>query len=162
MRVVELANARTGVTVCGRCELAVRPWNRMRGLLGRDSLAPDAGMLFSRTGSVHTYRMRFPIDVVFLDKELCVLAVNADVGRGKAVKERGAKWTLELAAGAAAANGVEPGVTLSYEGSGIEVAERRDPRSVGSLFRSANDESRTHAAGAMIGERAPEHEAPSS
>jgi uncharacterized protein len=134
----------------------------MRGLLGRDSLAPDAGMLFNHTGSVHTYGMRFPIDVVFLDRDMRVLAVNESVGRGKTVKERGARWTLELAAGAAADNGVEPGVTLSYEGSGATVTERRDPESVGSLFRSADDESREHPAGTMVGERAPEHEAPSS
>ena len=126
MRVVELANARTGETVCARCELAIRPWTRMRGLLGRDALAPDAGMLFSRTGSVHTYRMRFPIDVVFLDDELTVLSVNAHVGRGRTAKGRGASWTLELPAGAALAAGITPGVTLSYPGSAAApVIDRR-------------------------------------
>ncbi len=43
-------------------------------------------MLFNHTGSVHTYRMRFPIDVVFLDRDLTVLSVKPRVGRGKAVK----------------------------------------------------------------------------
>ena len=164
MRVVQLVNARTGVTVCDRCELAVRPWSRMRGLLGRDSLSADAGMLFSRTGSVHTYRMRFPIDVVFLDRDLTVLSVKPQVEQGKAVKACGAKWTLELAAGAAAANGITAGVVLHYEGATTTAAtERRDPDSVGAGFRGEalpHDERRAHSAGAVVGERAPQHEPP--
>lgn len=161
MQVVELANARTGETVCAKCELAVRPWSRMRGLLGRDALAADAGMLFSRTGSVHTYRMRFPIDVVFLDDELTVLSVNANLGRGKTAKGRGASWTLELPAGAAMAAGIAPGVTLSYSASpSTSVIDRRKTGSVGASLRLAKDERRAHAPGTMIRERAPQHEAP--
>jgi uncharacterized protein len=136
----------------------------MRGLLGRDSLAADAGMLFNHTGSVHTYRMRFPIDVVFLDRDLTVMSVKAHVGRGKAVKARGAKWTLELAAGAAAANGLAAGVALYYEGAtAAHVNERRDPASVGAGFRGEvlpDDERRAHPAGPVVGERAPQHETP--
>lgn len=75
-------------------------------------------MLFSRTGSVHTYRMRFAIDVVFLDRDLTVLSVHPDVGPGRTAKQRGARWTLELPAGAAARAGLVPGMRLEREGSG--------------------------------------------
>ena len=68
--------------------------------------------------------MRFPIDVVFLDVTSRSCRSNAAVARGKTVKERGARWTLELAAGAAAANGIEPGVALHYEGSRSSAAGR--------------------------------------
>ncbi len=85
----------------------------MRGLLGRSGLDAGEGMLFPRTGSVHTLFMRFPIDVVFLDAELRVLSVREAVPAWRAVKERGAKWTLELAAGEAARNGIGPGVLLA-------------------------------------------------
>ncbi len=87
----------------------------MRGLLGRDGLEPGSGMLFSRTGSVHTFRMRFAIDIVFLDRDLTVLSVHPDVGPGRTAKQRGARWTLELPAGAAARAGVAPGVRLQPE-----------------------------------------------
>ena len=159
MRVVELENALTGAMVCGYCEIAEGPLSRMRGLLGRDMLAPNAGMLFSKTKSVHTFRMRFPIDVVFLDRELRVLAVYADVGPGRAVKASGAKWTLELAAGAAAARGVEPGTKLR-EGKIALQPERRSPGSVGAPIRLPHGERRAHPTGAVVGERAPQHEAP--
>ncbi|MER6407508.1 DUF192 domain-containing protein [Streptomyces viridosporus] len=47
---------------------------RTRGLLGRDSL--DGALLLSPAGSVHTFRMRMPIDVAYLDRRLTVLAVR--------------------------------------------------------------------------------------
>lgn len=160
MHVVELVNTLTGTIVCKHCEMADKALPRMRGLLGRDSLAADAGMLFNRTGSVHTFRMRFPIDVVFLDADLAVLAVHPSVRPGKAVKQRGAKWTLELAAGAAAANGVEPGVKLRVDADAPVRLERRNPGSVGATFRLAHEERRAHPAGAVVGERAPQDKAP--
>lgn len=75
-------------------------------------------MLFSRTRSVHTYRMRFAIDIVFLDRELTVLSVHPDVGPGRTAKQRGARWTLELPAGAAARAGLVPGVRLARGAAG--------------------------------------------
>ncbi|EFE67376.1 DUF192 domain-containing protein [Streptomyces viridosporus] len=47
---------------------------RTRGLLGRDSL--DGALLLSPAGSVHTFRMRMPIDVAYLDRRLTVIAVR--------------------------------------------------------------------------------------
>lgn len=91
-----------GRIACARCSVANRPWTRLRGLLGRSGLAPDEGMLFPGTASIHTMFMRFAIDVVFLDAELRVLAVREAVPAWRAVKQRGAKATLELAAGEAA------------------------------------------------------------
>ena len=50
------------------CVLIAERWHeRMRGLLGRQGLAPGTGMLLSPCGSVHTAGMRFVIDVVYLD-----------------------------------------------------------------------------------------------
>ena len=57
--------------------------------------------------------MRFPIDVVFLDAELRVLSVREAVPAWRTVKERGAKATLELAAGESARAGIVPGDRLS-------------------------------------------------
>jgi len=84
----------------------------MRGLLGRSSLPHGEGMLFPHTGSVHTMFMRFPIDVVFLDGDLQVLSVREAVPAWRAVKEKDAKATLELAAGEASRAGITPGDVL--------------------------------------------------
>jgi uncharacterized membrane protein (UPF0127 family) len=101
-----------GTVACDRCAVANRPWTRMRGLLGRSGLPEGEGMLFPRTGSVHTMFMRFPIDVVFLDAEMCVLSVREAVPAWRTVKQRGAKATLELTAGEAGRVGIAPGDRL--------------------------------------------------
>ena len=44
---------------------------RMRGLLGRDAI--DGAMLLRPARAVHTFRMRFPVDVAFVDADLVVL-----------------------------------------------------------------------------------------
>ena len=100
-----------GTIVCARCELAVTPLRRLRGLLGRSGLAPDEGMLFRPSGSIHTFFMRFPIDVVFCDRDLNVLRVVRELGPWRMAGRRGTKVVIELAASAAA--GIEAGDRLS-------------------------------------------------
>ena len=116
MRAVTLLDAETGAVVCEPCELAARPWSRMRGLLGRRGLAPGHGMLFTRTHAIHTAGMRFPIDVVFLDRELVVGSVAAHVPAWRTASHRGARWTLELAAGEAERLGLSEGRRLVIAG----------------------------------------------
>jgi uncharacterized membrane protein (UPF0127 family) len=99
-----------GTVVCARCALAVRPWQRMKGLLGRASLAPGEGMLFRPAGSIHMAFMRFPIDAVFCDRDLVVLDVERDLLPWRVASRKGSKVVIELAAGAAA--GVQPGDRL--------------------------------------------------
>jgi uncharacterized membrane protein (UPF0127 family) len=102
-----------GTVVCARCELAETPLARMRGLLGRESLATDEGMLFRPAGSIHMFFMRFPIDAVFCDRELRVLAVERDLRPWRTARARGAKVVVELAAGAA--SGLRAGDQLVLE-----------------------------------------------
>lgn len=86
-----------------RTWLADTPLSRLRGLLGRAALAPEAheGLLLKPCGSVHTIGMRYPIDVVFLDAEGCVLQVRERLEPLRASACRGARQTLELFAGGA-------------------------------------------------------------
>jgi uncharacterized membrane protein (UPF0127 family) len=102
-----------GEVVCARCAIADRPWTRVRGLLGRASLAPDEGMLFRPAGSIHMFFMRFPIDAVFCDRELVVIDVVRGLPPWRTASRRGAKVVVELADGAAASLG--PGDRLSLD-----------------------------------------------
>lgn len=90
-----------GDTICGRCMLADRPWSRLRGLLGRGGLAADEGLLLRPVNAIHTMFMRFPIDVVFLDRDYVVVKVVRGVRPWRFAGARGARAVLELAAGAA-------------------------------------------------------------
>jgi uncharacterized membrane protein (UPF0127 family) len=88
--------------VADRCLLAVRPWSRLRGLLGRASLAPGEAMLFRPAASIHMFFMRFTIDAVFCDRDLVVLDVVPSLRPWRMASRRGSKVVIELAEGAAA------------------------------------------------------------
>lgn len=100
-----------GTVLADNCVLAVRPWTRMRGLLGRASLDRGEAMLFRPAGSIHMFFMRFAIDAVFCDRDLVVLKVVPSLRPWKMASHRGAKVVIELAEGAAV--GVGPGDQLS-------------------------------------------------
>ena len=111
MQTAKLTKA-DGSVVCARCHLAVRPWSRMRGLLGRASLDADEGMLFRPASSIHMMFMRFTIDAVFLDRELVVVDVVRSLKPWRMASRRGSKVVVELAEGAADAAGVRSGDQL--------------------------------------------------
>ena len=112
MRTRELRTG-DGQVVCARCAIADKPWTRLRGLLGRSSLDADEGMLFRPAGSIHMFFMRFPIDAVFCDRDLKVLAVERNLRPWRTAGARGAKVVVELAAGAA--SGLAAGDQLVLE-----------------------------------------------
>jgi uncharacterized protein len=110
---VQPLTADDGRVVVQRCELADGFLSRLRGLLGRRGLEPGQGLLLSPSCSVHTLFMRFPIDVVFLDRGLRVLGVAAGVRPWRLAGRRGARHVLELAVGEARARGIRTGERLT-------------------------------------------------
>ena len=98
-----------GTIVCERCSVAANPFARMRGLLGRSSLASGEGILLRPAASVHTGFMRFAIDVVFLDRELNVLRIVARLAPWCTAARRKAHSVLELPAGECERRGLNEG-----------------------------------------------------
>ncbi|GLQ96506.1 DUF192 domain-containing protein [Dyella mobilis] len=92
---------RDDVCLVARTWLADTALSRLRGLLGRTPLAPDAGegLLLKPCGSVHTFGMHYPIDVVYLDAEGGVLTTRENMLPTRTSACRGARQTLELFAG---------------------------------------------------------------
>jgi len=109
---------RDGGVVCAHTEVADTIFKRLRGLLGRASLAPGEGMLFRGESSIHSAFMRFRFDAVFMDRELRVVGLAEDIPPWRARSARGARNILELAAGEIARTGVALGDELA------EVEER--------------------------------------
>ncbi|HEV2593071.1 MAG TPA: DUF192 domain-containing protein [Gaiellaceae bacterium] len=97
--------AKADGTVIAQLEIADKPLQRMKGLLGRTALAPNEGMLFRPAGSIHMFFMRIPLDVVFCDGDLRVVKVVRDLQPWKTAGAKGAKVTIELGVGGAAAIG---------------------------------------------------------
>ena len=82
---------------------------RMKGLLGKRELAAGEGLLIQPAPSIHTFFMRFPIDVVFLAKNGEVMKVAPNVGAWLVRSCRRAFAVLELAAGEAERHGITVG-----------------------------------------------------
>ena len=94
-----LVVARTGEVVGANVERASSHWERMRGLLGREGLAPGGGMRFDGTNSIHMAFMRFPIDVLYLDRQWHVVKLVHGLAPWRFSAAPRAKITVELPAG---------------------------------------------------------------
>jgi uncharacterized membrane protein (UPF0127 family) len=107
--------ASDGSIVCERCAVADTFMTRSRGLLGRRALPAGDGLLLSPGSSIHTFFMRFPIDAVFLDRDLRVVGVAANLRAWRLAGRKGAKRVLEVAAGEAELRGIRDGDQLSLK-----------------------------------------------
>ncbi|WP_437047126.1 DUF192 domain-containing protein [Streptomyces sp. enrichment culture] len=94
-------------------EVAASYRARRKGLLGRDSV--DGAMLLSPANSVHTFRMRFPIDVAYLDRHLTVVAVRTMRPGRLGLPRVRARHVLEAAAGAMEGWGLRAGRRVGVE-----------------------------------------------
>ena len=94
-----LTIARTGVPLAQRLEIAGDSESRKNGLLGRDHLPDDHALVIAPSQGVHTFGMRFPIDIVAVDRQGCVVKIRSSVVPNRIVMAWSAFAILELAAG---------------------------------------------------------------
>jgi len=72
-RAIEIVNLTKNVSVGSRIRVAGKAIARLVGLLGTRKLEPGCGLLIEPSSGIHTFGMRFPIDVVSLDANLQVI-----------------------------------------------------------------------------------------
>lgn len=73
---------------------------RMRGLLGKKIFKQNQALIIKPCNSVHTFFMRFPIDILFVGKDNCVLAAIEDLKPYRFSKiYPNASFVIELPAG---------------------------------------------------------------
>jgi len=102
--------------VAGEARKAESFWARLVGLMGRRGLEEGEGLLLAPCSSVQTFFMRFPIDVIFLDREARVVKVAPALAPFRvAFGGRGARDALEVAAGTAARSDTAVGDRLAVE-----------------------------------------------
>jgi uncharacterized membrane protein (UPF0127 family) len=96
-----LWNERSGRPLATHLEGAFDSASRRRGLLGRDGSAEGSALIIAPCQAVHTFRMRFPIDIVFADRQGRVVRVRSNVGPRRIAGAWRAFAVIELPAGAA-------------------------------------------------------------
>lgn len=82
-----------------RVPVALSRRSRLLGLALLDRRAAGPGLLLPGCRSVHTFGMRFPLDLVFLDFEQREVSLRRAVPPGRVAFERRAQAVLELPAG---------------------------------------------------------------
>jgi len=97
-------------------EVAGTSASKAKGLLGRDQLASGEGLLFKKCSSLHTFFMRFPIDIIFTARDGRVLKLSKAVGPFRLVAAPlRSYYALELPAGAIDVSQTREGDTLMFE-----------------------------------------------
>ena len=106
----------TRATVLGDAiEVADTSAKRRTGLLKHSSLAPGQGLWIVPCESVHTFFMKFPIDLVYLDRNKQVRKVRGHVGPWRLSACLTADSILELPAGTIARTSTRRGDQLVFE-----------------------------------------------
>jgi len=108
-------------------ETMLREIDQMRGMMFRDSLAKDRGMLFVHPSEANytywMYQVRIPLDIIWMNRDRRIVEISANTPPcpSKAAHEcpsfgghEKARYVLELAGGGAAMYGLKVGETLNF------------------------------------------------
>jgi len=107
-----LENARTQRVIADRLLTAFDSRSRRQGLLGRDGLPDGTALIIAPSNAVHTFFMRFPIDVAFVAKDGRVLKVRHAVPPRRITAALRAYAVAEMPAGTLRRADVRAGDTL--------------------------------------------------
>jgi len=109
-----LFNLDRGVSVARRIRVATTSSERRKGLLGVSQMDPESGLWINPCEAVHTFRMRMPLDLVFLDRDYRVKKIHRGIGPNRISICISASSVVELAAGALAESGTEVNDRLAW------------------------------------------------
>jgi uncharacterized membrane protein (UPF0127 family) len=109
-----LGHAGTGAVIASTIEAAFDSRSRRRGLLGRDALADGTVIVIAPCQAVHTFGMRFPIDILFVARDGRVLKARERVPPGRVSGAWRAFAVIECAAGSIAKHSLADGDRLEF------------------------------------------------
>lgn len=113
-RYVRIENLTRGTLVAERCRVARSLRDRTAGLLATPEPSPGDGLLIERTQSIHMFFMRYPIDVLFVDRDVRVTRRAVGLRPWRVVWwARGARDCIELGVGSIEASDTRIGDQLA-------------------------------------------------
>jgi uncharacterized membrane protein (UPF0127 family) len=108
-----LLNERTGLSVAHRIQTAFDSSSRRTGLLRHTSLPEGAALVIAPTNAIHTFFMRFPIDVAFVSKDGRVVKTHSTLAPWRIAAALRAYAVVELPAGTLSRTGTKAGDRLA-------------------------------------------------
>ena len=115
MAKLRVSNQTRGRVLADRADIADTSAKRRTGLLKHSRLEPGEGLWIAPCEGVHTFGMKFPIDVLFLDRKRRVVKVRGGMPRWRMSACLRAHSVLELPSGTAAASETQAGDQLDLE-----------------------------------------------
>ncbi len=113
---MKITNKTKGTVIASEAGYARSLPERMKGLLGRSSLAQGEGLVIAPCSAIHTIGMRFAIDVVFFDRDNRAVSIIEGIKPCRMTGWRPrAHGVVELPAGALTGSPVEIGDELVFE-----------------------------------------------
>jgi uncharacterized membrane protein (UPF0127 family) len=112
-----VVNIDRGLSLAHRVRVAGNSSARRQGLLGIDQLPEEAGLWIAPCEAIHTFGMKMPIDVIFLDQHLQVKKLRPHLPPRRISLCVSAASVLELGAGSAARTGTVIGDRLKFQPS---------------------------------------------
>ena len=110
-----MRNQSRGTLLADRANIANTSATRKTGLLKHTKLDPGEGLWITPCEGVHTIGMKFPIDVLFLNKKRKVLKIRPAMPKWRMSMCLRAHSVLELPSGMAAATETVRGDQLEFE-----------------------------------------------
>src|SRR5438034_817287 len=110
-----LENTRNGRVVADQLWGAFDSSTRKKGLLGRDSMPEGSAMVIAPSNSIHTFFMRFPIDIAFVAKDGRIVSVRSGLPAWRIAFAWGAFAVVELPAGTLARSETVAGDVLTVQ-----------------------------------------------
>lgn len=110
MMKVRVENVTRGVTLAESAQVADNVFTRFLGLQGRARLEEGHGMVIRPCSGIHTMFMRFPIDVIYVDREDRVVHIERAIAPWRVGRVlRASRYVVELPAGTVARSGTQLG-----------------------------------------------------
>jgi hypothetical protein len=117
---LKISNLTRQTELAAKAETAGTAKTRNKGLLGRAGLLPGEALWIAPCESVHTFFMKFPIDLVYIDRQKKVKKVRSNVGPWRLSACLSAHSIIELPAGVVQATRTAPGDQLEFSPASLE------------------------------------------
>ncbi|MGB6690360.1 MAG: DUF192 domain-containing protein [Terracidiphilus sp.] len=111
---MHVANLTRNTVIATSVEVADSGPTRSKGLLGRKGLDPGTGLWIVPCEAVHTFWMQFPIDLIYLDRDLRIRKLRTGVPPWRLSGCLTAHSVLELASGAIRDSQTQSGDKLDF------------------------------------------------
>ena len=106
-------NMRTGSVVAQTAEEAAGLWASFKGLMFRASMPDDYGLVFRPAMGIHTCFMRYPIDLIYFDKQNRIKKIRSAMKPWR-IDLTNAAGVIEMNPGTASRTGLQKGDVLEF------------------------------------------------